>query len=65
MFEFDSLIKLLFLVPFQVPEVEEDTLGPMDTVFVWFRYVHAMLVPILIFILHKGTYLYNLFCLTI
>ena len=39
----------------QVPEVEEDALGPMDTVFVWLRFVHSALVPILIFILHKGS----------
>ncbi len=42
--------------PSQVPEVEEDTLGPMDTVFIWLRYLHAALVPIFIFLLHKGDY---------
>jgi hypothetical protein len=44
----------LFLGLSKVPEVEEDALGAMDTVFVWFRFVHAVLVPIFIFVMHKG-----------
>ena len=36
-----------------VPEIKEDFLGAMDTVFVWMRFIHSALVPIVIFILHK------------
>jgi len=36
-----------------VPEVAEDNIGTVDTVFVWLRFIHAVLVPLVIFVLHK------------
>ena len=37
----------------KIPEVRTDFLGFMDTIFVWFRYIHFTIVPILIFAVHK------------
>lgn len=37
----------------QVPEVSGDHLGTVDGVVVWLRYIHAVVVPILIFLFHK------------
>ena len=41
------------LSDWMVPEVTEDFLTPVDTVFVWLRYIHFALAPIVIFIIHK------------
>ena len=34
-------------------QVRETWLGPWDTIFVWLRFIHFALVPILIFGIHK------------
>ena len=36
-----------------IPEVRTSFLGFIDTIFVWFRYIHFTIVPILIFLIHK------------
>ena len=36
-----------------LPEVRTKNLGFVDTVFVWFRYIHFTIVPIIIFLVHK------------
>ena len=38
---------------FTIPEIRTDFLGFMDTVFVWFRYIHFTIVPMIIFAIHK------------
>jgi len=38
-----------------IPEVRTSFLGFIDTIFVWFRYIHFTIVPILIFLIHKVT----------
>ena len=43
-----------------LPEVRTKNLGFVDTVFVWFRYIHFTIVPIIIFLVHKVT---NYYCL--
>ena len=37
----------------KLPEVRTEFLGFMDTIFVWFRYIHFTIVPIIIFAIHK------------
>jgi len=39
--------------PLRVPEVKEDFLGLHDSVVVWLRFLHAALVPLLVFAVHK------------
>jgi len=39
--------------PDRVPEVHEDFLGPHDAAVVWLRFIHAALVPVLVFAVHK------------
>ena len=34
-------------------DVNEEHLNELDTAFVWLRYIHAVVVPILIFAIHK------------
>ena len=41
-----------------LPEVRTKNLGFVDTVFVWFRYIHFTIVPIIIFLVHKVTTYY-------
>ena len=36
-----------------LPEVRTPNLGFVDTVFVWFRYIHFTIVPMIIFLIHK------------
>ena len=36
-----------------VYDVNEEHLNELDTAFVWLRYIHAVVVPILIFVIHK------------
>ena len=36
-----------------LPEVRTQNLGFVDTVFVWFRYIHFTIVPMIIFLIHK------------
>ena len=36
-----------------VYDVNEEHLNELDTAFVWLRYIHAVVVPILIFAIHK------------
>ena len=38
---------------YTIPEIRTDFLGFMDTVFVWFRYLHFTIVPMIIFAIHK------------
>ena len=35
------------------PEIRTNFLGIMDTIFVWLRYIHFTIVPIIIFVIHK------------
>ena len=36
-----------------LPEVRTKNIGFVDTLFVWFRYIHFTIVPIIIFLIHK------------
>ena len=36
-----------------LPEVRTKNIGFVDTLFVWFRYIHFTIVPIIIFFIHK------------
>ena len=36
-----------------LPEVRTQNIGFVDTLFVWFRYIHFTIVPIIIFLIHK------------
>ena len=40
----------------KIPEVRAHFLGVADTVFVWFRYLHFMIVPLIIFAIHKVSF---------
>ena len=37
----------------EIPEVRTNFVGFIDTIFVWFRYIHFTIVPIIIFAIHK------------